>query len=113
MTNLRLGGKLLALLNQFFVGDRVMSVTSDKNSVASLAIHNRSTQLRSYLLINHSNRPRTIQTSFRGWRPKNQRLTQHFISSSGYQKIITSWNTIQNGMIIPSNAVILMVFEPR
>lgn len=109
-SNLRVGGRLFQLLNQFLVGDRFTSVTSDKNAITSLAVYNLSTQSRSYLLINHSNRSHTIQVNFRGWQPKNQRLTQHLISDSGYKKTNANWNTIQNRMVVPANAVMLIVF---
>jgi xylan 1,4-beta-xylosidase len=110
---MRPGGTFLHLLNTFMRGDRVSSITSDDSTVTTLAVNNNSLQQKSYLIINHSGDPQTVQTTFTGWRPTQQQpLEEYELSSSGYTERSINWNDMSQGIRIPADSVTLVTASP-
>jgi len=105
---LRIGGYFLKLMNQFMIGERVSTVTNNRNVINALAVRNPVLGHRNYLSVNRSNDSQQIQIRFSGWSPTRPNLTMHTLSSSGYVKKTVKWSDIRDNFTMPANSVILM-----
>lgn len=108
--NLRLGGKFLQLLNQSMIGDRIPTTTSNESAITTFAVSNSALGYKSYLIINQSSDPQQIQLNFTGWKPPQPTLDTYTVSSSGYTEKTVNWSSISNGIVVPSDSVILLKF---
>lgn len=108
--NLRLGGKFFQLLNQSMVGDRIPTTTSNESAITTFAVSNSALGYKSYLLINQSSDAQQVQLNFAGWNPTRSTLDTYTVSSSGYTQKTVKWSSISNGIVVPSNSVILLKF---
>ena len=105
---LRIGGHFLKLMNQFTIGDYVLTATSNRDIINTFAVRNLGLGHRTYLSINRSNEDRQIQIKFTGWSPTRPNLTMYMLSSSGYIKKIVNWSDVKDNFTMPANSVILM-----
>ena len=108
--NLPAGFKLEDL-NNFLVGLRATTTTSDENAVVAFAVKNSDTRRKNLLLINRSNSPKQIKTNFNGWTAAQTTIDKYKISSLGYTSEIISWNSVSNGnLVLPENSMTLLSF---
>ncbi|MBW4526104.1 MAG: hypothetical protein KME18_13035 [Phormidium tanganyikae FI6-MK23] len=104
---LRLNGKFFNLLNQFMIGDRISTLTSNEAVIKTFAVSNRALGYRSFLIVNRSNDFQPIQLISRGWNPTQPTLTAYTLSASGYTKERVSWSNLKAGIAAPANSVML------
>lgn len=98
-------------LNNFLVGSRVTTTTSDENAVVAFAVKNSDTRSNNFLLINRSNSPKQISANFNGWTPAQTIINKYEISSLGYTTETINWNSVSNEtLVIPENSVTLLSF---
>lgn len=109
--DLRPGGVLLQFFNRFLMGDLVASSTSDVNAVTTLAVSNRTSDYKSFLIINHSGTAQRIQMNFRAWKPSQQSIERYEMTSAGYRRQTTRWNAIKDDMSLPIDSVTLLIFN--
>lgn len=105
---LRIGGYFLKLMNQFMIGDYVLTATNNQNIINTFAVRNLVLGHRTYLSINRSNDSQQIQIKFTGWSPTRPNLTMYMLSSSGYIKKIVNWSDVKDNFTMPANSVILI-----
>ena len=98
-------------LNNFLVGSRATTTSSDENAVVAFAVKNSDTRHNNFLLINRSNSPKQISTNFNGWTPAQTTIDKYEISSLGYTSETINWNSVSNGtLVVPENSVTLLSF---
>jgi Glycosyl hydrolases family 39 len=106
---LRIGGHFLKLMNQFTIGDYVLTATNNRDIINSFAVRNPGLGRRTYLSINRSNHAQQIQIKFTGWsRPTRPNVTLYLLSSSGYIKKTVNWSDVMDNFTMPANSVILI-----
>lgn len=108
--NLRPGGEFLQLLNRYMIGDRISTTTSNENAITSFAVSNTAQGYKSFLIINQSSDSQQVQSNFTGWSPRQSSVDTHTMSASGYSKKTVNWSNLKNGIVVPSNSVILLTF---
>ncbi|MBD1821719.1 hypothetical protein H6F51_04295 [Cyanobacteria bacterium FACHB-DQ100] len=108
--NLRPGGEFLQLLNRYMIGDRISTTTSNENAITTFAVSNTAQGYKSFLIINQSNNSQQVQSSFTGWSPRQSSVATHTMSASGYSQKTVNWSNLKNGIVVPSNSVILLTF---
>jgi Glycosyl hydrolases family 39 len=105
---LRIGGHFLKLMNQFTIGNYVLTSNKDRDIINSFAVRNLGDSYRTYLSINRSNHSQQIQIKFTGWSPTRPNLTLYMLSSSGYIKKTVKWSDVRDNFTMPANSVILI-----
>lgn len=108
--NLRLGGNFLQLMNQYLVGDRVATTSSNEKAITTYAVSNNALNEKSYLIINHSGSDQKIQLDFGNWSPKQQDIKGHEIAASGYSTKTLKWSDLSSGINLPVDSITLLNF---
>ena len=100
------GGHLLRLLNTHMIGTKVRT-TTNTSAVKLLAV--RSGNKSSFMLVNRTNSPVVVPTSFTGWVTEPARstpFTQDQISSAGVvEGTFVTYENIVEGLNLPANSV--------
>lgn len=108
---LRLGAHLFYLMNNFLVGLRATTTTSDDNAVVPFAVISSDTRHKNVMLINRSSSSKQIKTNFNGWIPAQTSIDKYQISSFGFTNETINWNSVSNGnLVVPEHSVTLLSF---
>lgn len=107
-SNLRIGAETFQLFNNYLVGDRVATTTSDDNSAVVYAVKNRATNLKSYLVVNRTPNVQRVDTSFGDWQPGSA-FNRYEISSAGYYTGTVNYSALTGGeFYVPDHSVTLV-----
>ncbi len=106
--NLRIGAETFQLFNNYLIGDRVATTTSDDNAVVVYAVKNRATNLKSYLVVNRTPSVQRVETNFGDWQTGST-FARYEISSGGYHTGTISRAALTGGeFYVPDHSVTLL-----
>lgn len=105
--NLRPPAHVYQMMNNYMVGDRVATTSSDEGKIAPFAVKNKTTGEKSYLLVNRTDEAQTVSTSFMGATGTGL-VRQHQVSVEGYKITQSNWDSIVGKEVtLPANSVTL------
>lgn len=116
--NLRLGAQTFQLFNNYLIGERVATTSSNSDAVTVFAVENPEDGRRSLLVVNRSPNIQRILTDFKGTKGRGAiRAKDAFdrfeISAAGYSTSTVSGKELHSkqGLTIPDNSVTLLTIN--
>ncbi|MFC4778047.1 S-layer homology domain-containing protein [Paenibacillus sp. GCM10023252] len=105
--NLRTPAHVYQLFNNYLIGSRVSSESSDEKKIAVFAVKNGKTQ--SLAIVNRSDEAQLLEGDFVNGNHSNQVIKEHQITEAGYAISTTSWAQLLSGQyVVPPNSVTVL-----
>lgn len=100
---------LYQIFNNYLVGSRATTATSDAAKIVPFAVLNPSTGNKSLLVINRSDDVQVVRTTWNESYLSTMPIQQHQISELGYSIAVNSWSrAVGQGLVVPAHSVTLL-----